>query len=706
MDWTRELPHDGSWLEIPPTRNARSMRVVDLPIAGKAVRKFFSFKNHKPGTYTFIASFILPETFEARNNFLGLYVDQIAEVWQIYLNGSMIKDELFIGKDGEITTYRDQRRVLVYINPVLLNKGVNILAFKIVGDPTLVDTGFYTNKPLVIDNYEKLAAQRQRLIQLILIFVYLVAGLYLLLLFFFRRTELYNLIFAIFSIMFFIYLFCRTSTVYSVITDTRLAFLLEFCSAYTLIPLILCFMGLILYGRIKPFVYIYGIFCLLLIVLSVASPYAVRIDILRIWQMTAIVPAAYFVTNQIGRAFMVTVRQYRASFRDDMRPSMFKSIWTAMVKTVPGNLMVGALVAVTCALLDIIDSMVFTTGIVFSNYGFFVFIIGITLVISNRYIYLYNEIDGLSVDLRQKIKDLKETRTKYGISQEKYRLLVEGSTDIIFSMDEKFNIITANEAMRRQLHISNDELLKKNLFDLLQETDELSFSMHLLKEKLDRVIREKKPLNLKLDFKTPFGIEPVSLQVRLECITIDGKYEVFGRGSSISEDILNQYMESEKHSYRIGNLLLVADDLSFRITRNLIKYISRRDISFIRMAIREIIINAIEHGNLEITFEEKTRELDNDNYFTYLKERQNNPEYSTRKVHVNYSVDEEKVEYIVVDEGKGFNYLQYIGTEDEVNEAMLTHGRGISLARNIFDEVRYNEAGNAVSLIKWLKKDS
>jgi len=33
------------------------------------------------------------------------------------------------------------------------------------------------------------------------------------------------------------------------------------------------------------------------------------------------------------------------------------------------------------------------------------------------------------------------------------------------------------------------------------------------------------------------------------------------------------------------------------------------------------------------------------------------------------------------------------------------HGRGITLAKSIFDEIIYNETGNAVTLIKRLKNN-
>ncbi len=702
LQWLQNIPvNDKSWLLIPNSGKDKSLRIVDLQIQGLPIRSFFSYDHFKPATFTFITGFKI-KNLDTAEKFLGLYIDQIAENWEIYLNGTLVKSELHVNADGEICEFRNQRRVLIYLNPLLLRNGENILAFRIIGDPTIMDTGFYTKAPLIIDDYEKLNVKKTRLVQLLLLFVYLVVGLYLLLLFLFRRTELYNLLFALFSIMFFIYLFCRTSTVYSIIPNTKWTLLIEFISLYMLLPLFMSFIDLILYGRIKAFVYGYGIFCASLIGITLFSHYPVRIDILRIWQYTVIIPVIYFIVFQIGRAFLATVRQFHASFIDGEKPGIARSAAVSLVKTIPGNLMIGAMVAAGCAIFDVLDAVYFTTGIIIINYGFLVFIIGITMVLSNRYVYLYREIAGLNVDLGEKTRDLKETRVRYGLSQEKYRLLVEGSTDIIFSMDEKMNFITANKSMCDLLHIKREDIGRHNLLDVLHVPDKRSLAMQFIQEKLEIFLNDKKPLHIRLDFKTPFGIEPVSLQVMFEYINIEGKYEILGRGTSIAEDMLNKYIESEHTRYRIGNLLLVADDLSSRITRNLHKFINKKELYLLKMAIREIIINAIEHGNLAITFDEKSREINADNYFNYINERQKDPRFSGRSVLIDYFVDSDKIAYTIIDEGTGFDYKKYLNNENEANESMLSHGRGISLAKNIFDEIRYNERGNGVTLVKWL----
>jgi anti-sigma regulatory factor (Ser/Thr protein kinase)/PAS domain-containing protein len=708
LEWIESIPEkDPSWMHIAPSQTGfRSVRIADLDMPGIPRRTFLSLKTFHPETFTLVTSFDIPDETFIKNNFLGLYIKMIAENWEIYLNGSLLRKEIFLNPDGSIKLRRDLRDSLTYINPHLLRPGKNILAYRIIGDPTIVDTGFYTNAPIIISDYEKLARKKSEYFSIILICIYLMVGLYHLLLYLNRRSERYNLFFGLFSIILFMYLLNRTSAINSIFFDTYISHTIEFCSLYISFPLFLYFMDYILFNRTKIFVHAYGVFSLFLVIVSLVTGYSFKIDILRVWQYSTILPLSYFVIFQIGRAFLANVRAFRKSGGADGGIATMKAIGKTIAKTVPGNLLAGALVAVGCTVFDILDSLYLGRGLLLTNYGFVIFVLGITLVLTNRFDFLYSKIDGLNLDLRQKSSDLTETRVMYGISQEKYRLLVEGSTDIIFSMDENFRFLTANRTMLNLLSFSEAELYSKRLPEVIHDTDDRSVTAQFVQEKLDRFLKDKEPLHLKLDFKIPFGIEPVSMQIRLEFINIEGRNEIFGRGTSVADDALTTYLDSERQHYRIGNLLLVADDLSYRITRNLLKYIDKKEHNMIRIAIREMIINAIEHGNLAITFDEKTKEMGDDNYFTYLNERQKDPRFKGRTVAVDYLVNSEKVEYIITDQGRGFDYQKYLQGDIEANEAMLAHGRGIALAKNIFDEIRYNDTGNQVSLVKHLRKNS
>ena len=60
-----------------------------------------------------------------------------------------------------------------------------------------------------------------------------------------------------------------------------------------------------------------------------------------------------------------------------------------------------------------------------------------------------------------------------------------------------------------------------------------------------------------------------------------------------------------------------------------------------------------------------------------------------------------RVWFRITDEGKGFDHRSMqSGEKERLHDMTSTHGRGIALARSLFDAVRYNETGNSVTLVK------
>ncbi|HNL01861.1 MAG TPA: ATP-binding protein, partial [Leptospiraceae bacterium] len=75
--------------------------------------------------------------------------------------------------------------------------------------------------------------------------------------------------------------------------------------------------------------------------------------------------------------------------------------------------------------------------------------------------------------------------------------------------------------------------------------------------------------------------------------------------------------------------------------------------------------------------------------------------YSSRKLKVVYSLNPRRLLIVVQDEGAGFNHTQIVKDNSmEANKKMHLHGRGITMAKSVFDSMRYNEKGNRVALLK------
>jgi len=125
----------------------------------------------------------------------------------------------------------------------------------------------------------------------------------------------------------------------------------------------------------------------------------------------------------------------------------------------------------------------------------------------------------------------------------------------------------------------------------------------------------------------------------------------------------------------------------------------KAEIQELALGLYEIIINAIEHGSLEITFEEKRQAIEANTYEGLLKDRLSNPVYSRRRVTIDYRMVPGELHFVIRDEGKGFNW-RTLPCSDPLSNLFNPCGRGIFLARIYLDRVEFNEKGNEVHLVK------
>jgi len=109
----------------------------------------------------------------------------------------------------------------------------------------------------------------------------------------------------------------------------------------------------------------------------------------------------------------------------------------------------------------------------------------------------------------------------------------------------------------------------------------------------------------------------------------------------------------------------------------------------------ELLVNAIEHGNLGLSYEDKKRlRLDN-NWEAEVIRRQTLPEFRDRSVLVRVARLVDHLEFTVIDEGAGFNWQRYLDFDPE--RATDPNGRGIAMARLMsFDSLCYSGCGNQV----------
>lgn len=113
------------------------------------------------------------------------------------------------------------------------------------------------------------------------------------------------------------------------------------------------------------------------------------------------------------------------------------------------------------------------------------------------------------------------------------------------------------------------------------------------------------------------------------------------------------------------------------------------------MGLTELMVNAIEHGNLGISYAEKSRLKREDAWEAEVARRLAQPEYAGKVARVRMERTAEGMSFTVRDQGSGFDWQRYLDFDPE--RAFDPNGRGIAMARMMsFARLEYHGNGSTV----------
>jgi CRP-like cAMP-binding protein len=192
----------------------------------------------------------------------------------------------------------------------------------------------------------------------------------------------------------------------------------------------------------------------------------------------------------------------------------------------------------------------------------------------------------------------------------------------------------------------------------------------------------------------------------------DDKWSLnFGIVGVYSSEIYNEEYFLKK--YKDNNIITMLD--YFRIRSHLVKSVQIIEENYqiifqrgcinpdskmhLQLALDELLVNAIEHGNCKISYDDKTAALGNGlSVVDLVEEKCKNPVIRAKKVLIHWEIEKDKTTFKIRDEGDGFDvkaHLKKIQEQDELE----SHGRGIRIAAMFGHKIRYNSKGNEVNLI-------
>lgn len=147
------------------------------------------------------------------------------------------------------------------------------------------------------------------------------------------------------------------------------------------------------------------------------------------------------------------------------------------------------------------------------------------------------------------------------------------------------------------------------------------------------------------------------------------------------------YMQSGTFSYR-----------TIEEARELADYISSTAVtpSKVIMALTALMINAVEHGNLEVGYNLKRDLLLKNRWAEEIGRRLEAPQYKDRIVVLDYKREGHFATVTITDQGSGFEFKRYL--DFDPTRMADSNGRGIALANMTGESpLQYHDGGNKVS---------
>jgi len=454
----KQQPIDSAWVKIPADKSGkRSVIINNIDFQGKKEWIRNSQSKLKTEIFTLVTSFSMSPAVLGKSDFIGLFLSTIGDNWAIYLNGKLLHSEMYLDQQGEITTHRFLRDILIQVDRQLLEEGTNILAFQIAGERADESTGLYSKRSYLLGDYDELLNQQSNIQSIVLAFLYLTMGSFFIFMYAQRTKNFYNLFFGAICLALFFYIISRTIYIQHIVVDSLLITRIEYCSLFSLGALLMIFYDSILGYKPGHITKSYSVYSVLLMILSLTGSSVFINQVLVIWQYTVIIPLLYILLFRIINQMFIDYKEYCKQVINNISVKNWMTVArTLLFSTVAGNLLIGTLIMTIAVSIDVLDTLGSKGNILKTQYAFFIFMMCNAVVLISKFINAQNQAEELTENLESQVR----SRTKS--LQEANRALINASDKAIQMMqdleDARDSANKANKAKGEFLSTMSHEL--------------------------------------------------------------------------------------------------------------------------------------------------------------------------------------------------------------------------------------------------------
>lgn len=309
----------------------------------------------------------------------AIYLDHVSFADETYLNGYLIGNEGTMEGEDKVIYAQEKHRIYQLPTHLLNVDEENVIAIRVRG-------GYFAGSGLYKGNFffQYYDDALKRMFQMeihyfIFLITYIVVGLYFIL-FYLRQPELKSyILFGLFSLFLAYYVFQRTQIRFFVSDNYTLMKKTEYLALFTLTPLFTAFIFVFFHEKQKWYLFIlYGVSIIgMLLVLFSGDPNFWSSINFRVVQPT-------WLLALIGFSGVI-IRQFRKNPEARM-------------------LFISTVIIVLFAVNDALVARNYLQTPLMISYGFFLVVISISLILANRFVKLYNQVEDLNVNLESKVQ--------------------------------------------------------------------------------------------------------------------------------------------------------------------------------------------------------------------------------------------------------------------------------------------------------------
>jgi len=350
----------------------------------------------------------------------GIYFAGIGEGWEVFFNGKLILSELHLDEKGRIRERRTWNDVSFPVDGSFVVPGTNILAVRIVGDPTYRGTGlYYTSAPIYMDNYRNIETSRFDYLYIFLCGFFAFTGIYYLMLFFSvkKKTEAFYLYFGLFSLLICVYIVSLQGLINSLVSNSDISKRLEFGSLMLAIPAFGMFLEAL--GRAGKTTITsrgYAAFSIFICLTQALFCRQYGEEVSNIWNVITGIYATYLLVYEV--IYFHLWNRHKTKVLEEQSGG-----------SVPiDSILIGMAVCYLCGIFDILHNMLFKDNASLFSYSVFVVYVGMVFTLSRRFSGMYKQLEQSNAVLETTVKErTQELEEQTAIAVEQRAIAVQAS---------------------------------------------------------------------------------------------------------------------------------------------------------------------------------------------------------------------------------------------------------------------------------------